>query len=336
MVGLSEMDSPSVVTVTDFLSGLETDKDEPLRIFQIGGRSAKDNVVDLSFARGIDAALIQSDILEALRTAPPYPGIAGDLRYVAKLYDKEVHLLAGSEIKSIAALRGKKVNFGKVDSDNYLTAKLIFDKLGIDVEPTTLTPAAALEQVRSGELAALVYVAPKPADLFNFGEDERVHFLSIPIPGQETKSNAAIASEMTPLWAGYTPAVLQTDDYYQLIKPTEPVHTVAVGEILMVYNFPKYSPRYRSIARFVQQLLDAHARTGQSPIRWPDIDITAPVSGWTQYLPAAEWKKAYLERREPTRVATSSPPSPATVQLFTAFIEYQKQHAADRITLAGD
>ena len=140
-------------------------------------------------------------------------------------------------------MKGKKVNFGKKDSDNYATAKMIFGKLGIDV----------------------------------VGADENLHFLSIPAEPKEHLMTSAEAA--TPvLGAGYTPTTLQPEDYYQLIKPNEPVHTVAVGSILMVYNFPRSSERYRKVARFVQQILDEHARTTQTPIRWPDIDMSAPVS----------------------------------------------------------
>jgi hypothetical protein len=333
VLGLSEAESPSVLKITDFFGTL--DKDDALRVFEIGGKSARQNAIDLSFARGVDAAIVQSDILEALRSDPPYPGIEGYLRYVAKLYDKEVHVLATTEIKSVAELKGKKVNFGKKDSDNYATATMIFDKLGIDVVPTELSPTSALEQVRSGDIAAMVYVAPKPAELFNFGEDEKVHFLSIPIPGEPKKTNSAIASELPSIWAGYTPTVLQPEDYYQLIKPNEPVHTVAVSSILMVYNFPRNSERYRRVTRFVQQILDEHARTTQAPIRWPDIDMTAPVSGWTRFPPAEEWKKANID--EPTKYASTTPLEDADkLKLFTDFVEYQKQQqqaAAEKQTL---
>jgi hypothetical protein len=105
--------------------------------------------------------------------------------------------------------------------------------------------------------------------------------------------------------------------------------------------------------------LDAHARVTQTPIRWPDIDMTAPVSGWTRFLPAEEWKKANID--SPTRYATtrpsddlqatavsgtSTPPqslSPEKVELFRDFVEYQRQHASheasrheQRIKYAGN
>jgi TRAP-type uncharacterized transport system substrate-binding protein len=337
-----------VFKVTDFFNAL--DKDDELRVFEIGGKSARQNAIDLSFARGVDAAIVQSDILEALRSNPPYPGIEGYLRYVAKLYDKEVHILATTEIKSIDELKGKKVNFGTKDSDNYATASMIFEKLGIDVVPTELSPTAALEEVRGGEIAAMFYVAPKPVDLFNFGSDEKVHFLSIPGESKEPRTNAAVAATEPAalLEAGYTPTALQPEDYYQLIEPNKPVHTVAVSSILMVYNFPRSSERYRKVTRFVRQILDAHAHTQtQTPIRWPDIDMAASVSGWTRFPPAAEWKQAHNSDHDQTMFASAKPVEDADkLKLFTDFVEYQKrqqqaaakkrQEEADKLKLFTD
>ena len=100
--------------------------------------------------------------------------------YVTKMYDQEVHILAGREINSIADLASKKVNFGVRDSGSNLTANVIFRALGITVEPTSFSQPIALEKLRQGEISALVYVAGKPARLFqNIRPDENLHFLPI-------------------------------------------------------------------------------------------------------------------------------------------------------------
>jgi hypothetical protein len=99
----------------------------------------------------------------------------------------------------------------------------------------------------------------------------------------------------------------------------------------MVYNFPRTSERYRKVARFVQQVLDEHARAGQTPIRWPDIDMAASVSGWTRFTPAEQWKKAHNIGHEQTKFASAKPEDaipPDMLKLFTEFVEYQKQQQA--------
>lgn len=159
----TEAEKPTLFGVSDFFGSLE--QDGSLRVFQIPGKGSSHNILELGLARGIDAAVIQSDVLASVRNKPPYPGVDNYLQYVAKLYGKEVHLLAGSEVNSIEDLKGKKVNFGPRDSDNFLTATNIFRSLNIEVEPTGLDHTIALERLRQGDIAALVYVATKPADL---------------------------------------------------------------------------------------------------------------------------------------------------------------------------
>src|SRR3546814_5601568 len=67
------------------------------------------------------------------------------------------HVLARPDIKRIEDLAGQKVNFDGEGSGTHMTASLIFDRLGIAVEPTTHDQALALEKLRAGEIAALVY-----------------------------------------------------------------------------------------------------------------------------------------------------------------------------------
>jgi len=329
VLGLSETDSPALIKLADFFSGLEGDDS---RIFQIGGKSASQNVIELSFARGIDAGIIQSDILDALKHKPPYPGVETRLQYVATLYDKPVHLFAASDINSIEELRGKKVNFGPQGSDNFLTATKIFDNLGIAVEATSFAHTTALEKVRSGEIAALLYVAPKPADLFNLdANNEKLHFIAIP-----------------PIDGGYTATTLEPQDYYQLLE--QPVKTVAVGEILMVYNWPQTSDRYKKVTAFVRRLLNEHVHPGNPPA-WPEVNLTAALDGWTRFGPAMAWMQKHgMEEQHAAVPAGASPlndqrsaensgssqPPPLNHaqrdQLFREFVVYEKRTAQQETT----
>lgn len=57
--------------------------------------------------------------------------IENRLAYIAKLYNEELHLLAGEGIASIKDLEGKKVNYSDVGSGTQFSARLIFEGLGI-------------------------------------------------------------------------------------------------------------------------------------------------------------------------------------------------------------
>src|SRR6476646_1911058 len=90
-----------------------------LHVLPIAGAGALQNVMDVIFARGIDFAILQTDVLDEIKRDPPFPDAEQYLQYVTRLYDQELHVLAGPAIRSIEDLGGKKVNFGQRDSGTY-------------------------------------------------------------------------------------------------------------------------------------------------------------------------------------------------------------------------
>jgi uncharacterized protein len=268
LVGIisGSMDATDLGKATDLAIGLGTEGSR-LRSLLIIGRGALLNVTDIVFARGVDVGIVQSDVLAALKRDPPFPGIENYLQYISKLYDEEVHILAGKEINSIEDLASKKVNFGMPDSGTHMTADVIFERLRISVETTNFPQPVALEKLRRGEISALVCVVSKPDRWFkNIKSDENLHFLSIP---------------SDKLLEGYAPATLQTGDYPDLIDPGHPVPTVAVGNVLAVYNWPAGTERYRKVARFVRGFFDRLHDLQSPPYhpKWREINVAAPVPG---------------------------------------------------------
>ena len=297
-----------------------------MRLFQVEGRGSLRDVTDLAFARGIDAAVIQSDTLAFLRREPLFPGMYNFLRYVGKLSDKEVHVLATSDIGSLQDLTGKRVNFGPGDSETFMTAARIFESVKTIVEPTKLSHDLALEKLRRGEIAAMVYVAAKPANLFQFEtRADNLHFLPVPASMD--------------INTGYRPARLEDADYPQSIEGGKAVETLAVGSILVVYNWPRGTDRFRKVSRFVKTLLDQlnSKRTSAHHPRWRDLDISSPVTGWTRFGPAEEWIKAHPKYQQ-ANIQRQEAPSPNSAQspsgelteaeakdLFREFLPYAQQ-----------
>ena len=101
-------------------------KQSHLRLLPIAGAAALQNAKDLMFARGVDFAILQTDVLDEIKRNPPFPGVEQYLEYVTKLYDQELHVLAGPDIQSIEELKGKKVNFGLRDSGTHTTVMAVF------------------------------------------------------------------------------------------------------------------------------------------------------------------------------------------------------------------
>ena len=338
--GASE-DTDSFVT-SELVSGLE--RSNSLRVLQVRGNGAVQNVTDLMFARGIDVGIVRSDVLDFIRRKPLFPGIGYYLQYITKLYDEEVHILAARNIHSIEDLAGKKVNFGTAESDNSITASLVFGNMGVKVDSTDFSHALALEKLRQGDISALVYVSAKPADVFQMVKaDDNLHFISIPATGD--------------MRGVYTPTTIRAEDYPELIEEGKPIQTIAAGLVLAVYSWPQGTDRYRSAAHFARSVLDRFQQL-KSPLhhpKWREIDFETSVPGWTRFAPAQEWvDKAVRDREEQTRYArihatapehrlqpessegaSAGGPSPYPAELnrlFADFLEYQKgQTTSDEI-----
>ena len=247
-----------------------------LRLLPVAGVGALENAEDVMFARGIDFGIVQTDVLDQIKRNPPFPGVEKYLQYVTKLYDQDLHVLAGPDIQSIDDLRGKKVNFGLRDSGTYTTATTIFNALGVQSDVTTLPQPLALDKLRLGEISALVYVATKPSRLFqDIRPDEHLHFLPI-------------RADLLPY---YTTTTINSDDYPDLVSKDAAVNTIAVGTVLVAYNWPIKSERYSRVNRFVHaffvNLKDIKARRP----KWRDFDVSTPVSGWTRFPAAEQWLK---------------------------------------------
>jgi uncharacterized protein len=318
------MDATDVEEATDLAVGLDGIRDH-LRIVPVIGKGASQNVTDIVFARGIDIGIIQLDVLAALKRDPPFPGIENYLRYITKLYDEEVHILARKDIASSEALASRKVNFGMPNSGTQMTANVIFQKLGVSVEATSFPQSIALEKLRLGEISALVYVVGKPARLFqNIRPDENLHFLPITLTNDLSES--------------YAQADLRAEDYPDLIAADGPISTLAIGSVLAVYNWPSGMERHRKVAQFVRAFFEQLHELQVPPHhpKWREVDVAASVPGWTRFAAAQDWigktgldiddrpRDARLHEAVPHAEAKALSPQDRTA-LFSEFADYQKR-----------
>lgn len=248
------------------------DDGDRLRVLPVIGKGSVQNLSDIIFLRGIDIGIVQSDALAYVRSENMFPGIANTLKYIAKLYDEEVHILARREIRSVEDLRGKKVNLDVRGSGTAMTGSVLFGKLGIAVEPVYDSQRNALQRLLDGDIAALVYVAGKPATLFaQLRADQGLHLLPLPA------SPALLET--------YLPAQLEQASYPALVGESGPVDTLAVGAVMAVFGWPPGSERYGKVARFVEALT-AGIADFQKPARhpkWKEVNLDAQVPGWTRF-----------------------------------------------------
>jgi TRAP transporter TAXI family solute receptor len=263
-------------------------------------RGSLQNLRDIMFLRGVDIGIVQMDAREQLNAENLQNDAVRRLRFITRLYNEEVHIIADREITDIRQLEGKKVNIDKAGSGTNLTSRLIFDKLGIKPEMTTFDQASSYAKLKSGEIQAAVYVAGRPVRaIAEFQTDGRFHLLPIPFEGEIAES--------------YFPARLASSDYPQLVDQDKPVETLAVGSLLAVFNWPENSDRYNRVKRFVDAFFarfDEFLQPGRHP-KWKEVNLAADVPGWERVRPAQAWLD---------RAAVASKPSPQG-QSFESFMK---------------
>jgi len=277
------------------------------RIVTVVGSGSVFNLSDLKRLRGIDMAMLQIDVLDYVKEQRLFPGIEASFTYIAKLHNEEFHLLARREIQSIADLANKRVNIDLRDSGTAITAGRLFSVLKLPVVTTNDRQEVALEKLRRGELAAVAFVAGKPAPLFsNIKADSGLHFLAVPF-------NSAVA-------VTYVPTRLTAADYPGLVPQESSVDTVAVGTALIVANLEQVPERYRNVANFVDAFFTGFPsllESGHHP-KWQEVSITTELPGWRRYPPAEQWLRRNME--------VARPPNPEDLKLmFTQYVDERRR-----------
>jgi TRAP-type uncharacterized transport system substrate-binding protein len=253
---------------------------ENLRVLPIAGVGGTRNIRDVRYLRGVDVGLTQTNVLNSFRRSNERLGQSDDkLVYIAKLFNEEVHLVAGPNITSISQLKGLKVNVDADGSGTSYSMRDLFKVLEIDVEEVGMSQLEAIEKVRSGEIAATALIAGKPVrSMSRLSRKDGLHLVPLPYP--------------TKLIGDYLPTTLTHDDYPDLVAPGETVDTVAVGAVMITYNWPKTNPdRYRRIQKFVETFFPKIAELQKPPHhpKWREVNLAAMLPGWQRFEAAQAW-----------------------------------------------
>jgi TRAP transporter TAXI family solute receptor len=268
--------SGTYMTLADELAEVLDDGDN-LRVIPSVTYGAASNLDDLLYLRGVDVAMVQSDVFEYFRTQRKTLNLENRIHYIIRLPVSEMHVLAGADIKSIEDLRGKKVSFGPAGSASSLTGTIVFQRLGVKVDHVLLDNATALQKLKSGELAALVRVIGKPVGFFaQIPPNSGLHLVPIPFSKIFTDH--------------YTLGEFSSQEYPTLVPQGGKIDTIAVPAVLAVFNWPKNTVRYRRVQRFTEALFtkwDKFMEPHRHP-KWRDVNLAATVPGWTRWSVAEE------------------------------------------------
>jgi TRAP-type uncharacterized transport system substrate-binding protein len=259
-----------------------------MHVLPIVTRGPTENVNDLLYLKGVDAAIINSDSLEEYKSQVPQ--IQQRITYIINLFPSELHIFVRPEIGSLQDLVGKKVNFNTQGTAAAYSGPLIFSRLGLEVEKMFIPHPVALEQMRRGEVAGVVFVTSKPVDAFLKGRWEAGYKL-LPVEyGSKFEDY-------------YLPSYFDFTDYPNLVAKGEKIRTIAVPTILTAYNWRAGSDRYRRVARFVDDLFSRVDKL-QSPgfdAKWKDVNLSAKVPGLERFRAAQEWidRSSVAKQSEP-------------------------------------
>jgi TRAP-type uncharacterized transport system substrate-binding protein len=319
----------SYVGMASDMAGMLGESGE-IKVVPVAGRGGPDNLKDLLYLRGADMAIVPAN---ALLNDKVGEGLGGNLQsrlvYVTSLYGEEVHLLAGRTVDSVEALSGKKVAVPVADGNALFAATDIFQRLGIKAEILQMDPVSAMDQIRSGDIAAALFVGGKPLALVSgLPKDGSFRLLSL---------RSTLTSD-----TGYAPAVLRAEDYPTLIPPGAVIETVSVSAILLARNMKDSDESYARVEKFVPLFFRGLTELAGPPRhpKWGDVNLGAALPGWARFVPAQQWldsaktqQAAWLQRSfeeflRTTALGAAAPLSPSQRQkLFDEFVDWTRKPA---------
>lgn len=316
------------ITIAYDMSAVLDNGDE-LRVLPVVGKGSAQNIRDVLYLKGIDMGIVQANILQYFRkTGEAGKNIEQRLRYIARLYPQEIHVLGRPGVTSLQQLSGKKVNFAEVGSGSQVTAQLLFEKLRIPVQEVNMGQADAFEKMKTGEIEATFFSAGKPAAAFTkLINDNGFAFIQIPYTDDVT--------------ADFLPTTLTSDDYPNIIPKNGRVETLAESSVLVVYNWPKNSERYRRMELFTKAFFanfDKFLKPPRHP-KWKEVNLAADLPGWQRFPAAQELldstqfqavsnparPSAGADTAAPYTEATSGGAQPKQEELFQKFMQWRDQ-----------
>jgi len=281
-----------------------------LRVLPVVGYGSLQNVEDLLYLRGVDIGMVHSDVLRHLEQKNILRSAQRKLRYIIKLYDEPLHLLVNSSITDIQQLSGQTVIIGRPGSGNEMSALTLIGELGISPNVVHVEFEEGVEQVRSGQAAAMFVVTRHPSTkLREVTNDGKLKLLPIQVTERLGKTYGSLD--------------LTSQDYPNFIAPGETIETPHMSAVLAVYDWQPGSPRYENVLAFISRFGE---KVSDLPLAnrkdiWKNLDPAAPVKGWERYGPAnALVEQAIAAQQTPPVLAQEALASDEIFQQFVEFI----------------
>lgn len=253
-----------------------------IRVLSIAGAGGQANVRDLLFLRGVDFAVVNSDVFEVLDRAGVYPNARSLVRSVTHLFDQRVFLLARKPISTVIGLDGSRVGFFGRTNTTGATAEVLFANLPIRVELVDVSgrvrssvdadrSAAAAAADDAGRIDGLFVLQSELATLARAGFDlSAFQLVEIPRTGDLERIydfvnvNAALIAPL---------------------NSTAAVTTIRVATVLATFNWRQPGTRRTGAINFINAFYEALPKLRRS-VRadiWQQVDVFRTVRGIERY-----------------------------------------------------
>jgi TRAP transporter TAXI family solute receptor len=287
------------------------DDGNKLRVLPIVGRGSVQSVADILFLQGVDLGIVRADTLDYLERKGFAKDIKKQFTYVTKLYNEEMYVIASKSVRSLADLNGKRVSVDLPNGGTFVTASIVFERLGLKPNLVYIEQRISMEMLKRGELDAVIAVGGKPYKSVSAFNDDKGRFHFVPVDYAK------------PLQGDYLPAVMTAKDYPNLIAEGERVDTIAVPAVLAAYNWAPNTDRYRKLSQFVDAFFTKFPTFQNPPFhpKWKEVSLSAPLQDWQRLPVADQWLKSHnVEAVTRARFETflqQSPTTAATVKSDT-------------------
>ena len=284
------------------------DDGNKLRVLPIVGRGSVQSVADILFLQGVDLGIVRADTLDYLEKKGFAKDIKKQFTYVTKLYNEEMYVIASKSVQSLADLNGKRVSVDLPNGGTFVTASIVFERLGLKPNLVYIEQRISMEMLKKGELDAVIAVGGKPYKSVSGFKDDKDRFHFVPV------------DYARPLQGDYLPAVLTAKDYPNLIAEGERVDTIAVPAVLAAYNWAPNTDRYRKLSQFVDAFFTKFPTFQNPPFhpKWKEVSLSAPLQDWQRLPIADQWLKTHnieaVTRAKFDTFLKQSPTTAATVK----------------------
>src|SRR3954470_654465 len=122
-----------------------------IRVLPIVGRGSVQSVADILFLQGVDLGIVRADTLDYLERKGFAKDIKKQFTYVTKLYNEEMYVISSKSVTNLSQLNDKKVSVALPNGGTFVTAAIVFERLGLKPNFLYIEQRIAVGKLRAGQ-----------------------------------------------------------------------------------------------------------------------------------------------------------------------------------------